>query len=99
MRIVSAASAFPKHYYPQSVLVEAFRRNWRGKLEDPRILEWLHARVGVDGRYLAQPIETYERLSGWGQANRLWIEAAQELGEQAICKALSSAGLSREDLA
>src|SRR5271166_5829198 len=99
MRIVSAASAFPKHYYPQAVLVNAFRKHWGDKLDNPRMLEWLHERVGVEGRYLAQPIETYESLSGWGEANHLWIEGAQELGEKAICRALSRAGLGREDLA
>jgi alkylresorcinol/alkylpyrone synthase len=98
MRIVSAASAFPKHYYPQEVLVNAFRKHWGTKLDNPRMLEWLHDRVGVEGRYLAQPIETYETLSGWGEANNLWIEGAQELGEKAICRALSRAGLGREDL-
>ncbi len=99
MRIVSAASAFPKHYYPQHVLVDAFRKHWGGKLDNPRMLEWLHERVGVEGRYLAQPKEKYEALSGFGEANDLWIEAAQELGEKAICCALSRAGLAREDLA
>lgn len=98
MRIVSAASAFPKHYYPQEVLVNAFRKHWGTKLANPRMLEWLHERVGVEGRYLAQPIETYETLSGWGEANNLWIEGAQELGEKAICRASSRAGLGREDL-
>jgi alkylresorcinol/alkylpyrone synthase len=98
MRIVSAASAYPKNYYPQQVLIEAFRREWESKLESPRMLPWLHERVGVEGRYLAYPLETYENLHDFGRANDLWIEAAQELGQQAICRALSRTGLAREDL-
>lgn len=78
--------------------MNAFRKHWGTKLANPRMLEWLHERVGVEGRYLAQPIETYETLSGWGEANNLWIEGAQELGEKAICRASSRAGLGREDL-
>jgi alkylresorcinol/alkylpyrone synthase len=97
MRILSAASAFPKHYYPQEILAEAFLKHWNGKLGNPKMVEWLHARVGVDGRYLTLPMETYETLT-WTEANNHWIDAAQELGEQAICGALSRAGLARQDL-
>jgi alkylresorcinol/alkylpyrone synthase len=98
MQIVSAATAYPKHYYPQEVLVEAFRRNWGAKLENPQMLEWLHGRVGVKGRYLAYPAETYETLNDFGQANDLWIDAALELGERAIGCALERAGLTTDDL-
>ena len=98
LRIVSAASAFPKNYYPRPVLVDAFRRHWGNKLERPEMLAWLHERVGVDGRYLAYPVETYENLRDFGQANDLWIAAALELAQQAICRALNRAGLAREDL-
>jgi alkylresorcinol/alkylpyrone synthase len=97
MRILSAASAFPKHYYPQHVLASAFLKHWNGKLDNPRMVEWLHARVGVEGRFLTLPMETYETLT-WTEANNHWIDAAQELGEQAICGALSRAGIAREDL-
>jgi predicted naringenin-chalcone synthase len=62
LRIVSAASAFPKNYYPQPVLVEAFHKHWGTQLERPEMLGWLQERVGVDGRYLAYPVETYENL-------------------------------------
>jgi alkylresorcinol/alkylpyrone synthase len=98
MRIVSAASALPKHYYTQQELLAAFQRHWVPRLENPRLLEMLHSRVGVDGRYLALPMEIYENLPSWGQANDYWIEAAQELGEAAICRALTRAGLAREQL-
>jgi alkylresorcinol/alkylpyrone synthase len=97
MRITSAATALPANYYPQSVLVEAFRRHWGKRLERFNILERLHAATGVDGRYLAFPIERYP-FATWGEANNCWIEAALELGEQAICHALHQAGASAEDI-
>jgi alkylresorcinol/alkylpyrone synthase len=37
-------------------------------------------------------------LKTWGQANRAWIECGLNLGEKAICAALSAAGLSASDL-
>src|SRR5579875_2333290 len=97
MRISSAASALPRNYYPQSVLIEAFRRHWGQRLERFNILERLHAATGVDGRYLAVPLERYP-FSAWGEANHCWIEAALELGEQAICRALHRAGTPPEDI-
>jgi alkylresorcinol/alkylpyrone synthase len=98
MNIVGVATAFPKYYYPQQELSAAFRRYWEGKLEDPRLFERLHAHVGVDGRHLVLPKERYETLANWGEANDLWIEAAQDLGEQAVSCALGRAGLTAADI-
>ena len=97
MRILTAASALPKHYYPQAELVGAFRKHWGKRLERFDILERLHAATQVDGRYLAQPIESYP-MKTWGEANNFWIEASLELGEQAICRAMNQAGVSAEDI-
>lgn len=98
MNIASVASAFPQHRYTQADLLAALRHHWAGLLDDPRFLDRLHAQVGVDTRYLALPIEAYEKLDGFGDANNHWIAAALELGEQAICRALTRAGLSPADL-
>ncbi|MGH9404819.1 MAG: type III polyketide synthase [Terriglobia bacterium] len=98
MRIASVASAFPKHYYSQDVLVAGLKHRWGNKLSNPHLLDRLRARAGVDGRYLALPMDAYDRLTGWGAANSAWIECAQELGKQALCRALARAGLSSRDI-
>src|SRR6202140_5475547 len=98
MRICGVASAFPKNYYSQDIIREALKSRWSGKLERPQILDRLHSSVGVQGRYLALPIAAYEELSTWGKANDAWIQAAEELGEQALCRALTHAGLATSDL-
>ncbi len=98
MNISSAASAFPKHYYPQEVLAAALKHHWNGKLDNPQMIDRLHARAGVDGRFLVLPMEAYEGLTTWGAVNDIWIEAAQELGQQALCRALTRAGLAPKDL-
>ncbi|MBV9762879.1 MAG: type III polyketide synthase [Acidobacteriaceae bacterium] len=97
MRISSAATALPAHYYPQHVLIDAFRRHWGPRLERFSVLERLHAATGVDGRYLAFPIERYP-FPTWGDANNAWIEASLSLGERAICHALTRAGISPSDI-
>ena len=43
------------------------------------------------------PIEAYPELKSWGEANQIWIDASCELGQTAICHALTRAGLSVQD--
>src|SRR5215469_13700265 len=92
MKIGSTASALPKYYYPQAVLVEAFRRHWGKRLERFEVLERLHNATQVDGRYLALPLEAYPPAS-WGEANNFWLETALELGQKSICKAVARSGI------
>ena len=98
MKIASAASAFPKHYYTQRVLLERLQDYWGPQLKNPLLLARLHRNVTVDGRYLAIPAEEYVDIKTWGQANDIWIKVAQELGERALCLALHKAGLNVRDL-
>ena len=98
MKIASAASAFPEHYYTQSVLLERLQDYWGPQLKNPLLLARLHRNVTVDGRYLAIPAEHYVDIKTWGQANDIWIKVAQELGERALCLALHKAGLDVRDL-
>lgn len=98
MQIASAASAFPKNYYPQKFLLEQLQAYWGDRLKNPSMLARLHRNVGVEGRHLALPYEKYYELKTWGSANDAWIQAAVELGEQAMCRALHHAGVAREAL-
>src|SRR5579864_1273432 len=98
MKIASAASAFPKHYYPQKVLLERLREYWGDRLKNPQTLARLHRNVEVEGRYLSIPAEDYNNLATWGQANDVWIKVAGELGEQALCRALHHSGLEPQAL-
>jgi alkylresorcinol/alkylpyrone synthase len=98
MGIAAVASAFPTHQYDQRVLLSALQRQWGPKVDNPVFLERLQARVGVEKRYLALPIEDYYGLDTWGRANDHWIEIAQELGQKALCTALARAGLAPSDL-
>jgi alkylresorcinol/alkylpyrone synthase len=95
MQIASAASAFPKHYYPQKFLLEQLQQYWGDRLRNPQMLARLHKNVAVEGRHLALPYEKYYDLKTWGCANDAWIQVAQELGEQALCRALQYSGLER----
>jgi alkylresorcinol/alkylpyrone synthase len=93
MHIAGAASAFPEHYYSQKFLLEQLQQYWSGQLKNPQMLARLHRNVAVEGRHLAMPYEKYYDLKTWGCANDVWIQVAQELGEQALGRALEQAGL------
>ena len=98
MKIASAASAFPKHYYSQKFLLEKIQEYWGDQLKNPQMLARLHRNVAVEGRHLAMPPEKYYDITTWGQANDVWIQVAQELGEQALCRALHHAGRDASEL-
>lgn len=97
MRIASAATALPRHYYPQKELIEAFRKHWGPKLDRFPVLERLHAAAGVDGRYLSLPVDSYP-LPNFGAANNVWIETSLELGQSAICGALTQSGIDPDQI-
>jgi alkylresorcinol/alkylpyrone synthase len=98
MRIAGAASAFPRHYYSQEMLLAALQEYWGDKIENPQVLRRLHRHVGVDGRHLSLPKEEYLKMKTWGEANHHWIRTAKELGEKAVTGALAEAGLHGRNL-
>src|SRR5580704_17285154 len=98
MRILSAATAFPRHKYSQRVLLEALSLEWRSKLENHKKLERLWANVGVEERYMSLPLMSYYGLDTFGKNNDAWMHAAEELGSQAICGALTRAGKEIRDI-
>ncbi len=98
MTIAGAASALPKHYYSQRELIAAFQKHWAPLVGNPSLIERLHLRACVDGRYLVLPMEAYPELKRFGAANDIWIEAATDLGEAAIGRALERAGLERSQV-
>ncbi|MGZ7029754.1 MAG: type III polyketide synthase [Terriglobales bacterium] len=98
MRIAGAGSAFPQHVYDQQAIVSALKDYWGERLQRPELLERLHARSGVERRHLVLPTEAYVGVDTWGKANSLWIEKAEELGNQAICRAITPLGIAPADI-
>jgi len=98
MRIASVGRALPPHRYGQDELFEALGKVWAGRFHNPRRLEEIHRNVLVGGRHLALPLEAYEKLQGFGDANAAYIDCGLTLGERAIREALAGAGLVPEDV-
>jgi alkylresorcinol/alkylpyrone synthase len=97
-RIAAVSGAFPQHCYAQEEVTDALAaacppsRNGRG------ILERLHSAAGVTKRHLALPLDRYGTLTGFGEANDIFIDTALDLGERVIGSALEEAGLRAADV-
>jgi len=98
MQIVSAGTAFPANKYDQQAITARLQQQWSQQLPRPETLSRLHTRCGVETRNLVLPLEAYANVNSWGKANDIWIEAAQTLGRDAICRAITPAGLMPHDI-
>jgi len=96
--VAAVGSALPRHHYDQETLLAALRSHWAKRHHNLARLEQLHRNVLVGGRHLALPLEEYDRLETWGQANDAWIRVAQELGGEAVLAALAAAGMTVDDV-
>jgi len=98
MRIANAASAFPNYVYDPQAITTTLEKFWGERLQQPRLLQRLHSRTGVEKRHLALPLEAYAEIDSWGKANSRWIEEAERLGAAAICRAITPLGLRPRDV-
>jgi alkylresorcinol/alkylpyrone synthase len=98
MKIAGAATALPRHYYPQHVLLNALKQHWNGRVPKADSLDRFFSNVSVEGRFLAFPIEKYIELNTFGKCNGAWIRVAEDLGQQAICRATARAGIQPRDI-
>ena len=96
--IASVGTSFPQNRYTQTEIAQALVARWDGKLEEPRLLTRLHANCGVETRHTVLPLEEYPALVGFKATNDQWIEAAVNLGEQAINRALEPLNLTAADI-
>jgi alkylresorcinol/alkylpyrone synthase len=98
MRISGVATAFPKYCFSQREVAEALKSQWDDKVPNPGVLSRMMSSVGVDRRHFVLPLDGYLPMDTWGKANNEWIQAAEELAEQALLKAVESAGLRLENI-
>ena len=98
MRIAAVGSAFPPHYVDQDTLVAAFERAWSERYYNVARVAELHRHVLVGGRHLALPMDAYQRLASFSEANDAWIRVGTDVGAAAIEDALRQAGLGVRDI-
>lgn len=96
--IAAVHGALPPHVYPQAELTEHFARLC---LPDPtthRLARRIHDSAKVATRHLALPMEAYEDLDGFTDANNAFLDVAVDLGAEAVQGALDDAGLRADEV-
>lgn len=96
--VQAVGRALPPHYADQETIIAALRELWGTKRFNIGRLEDLHRSVQVGGRYLSLPVADYPGLDPCEQRNNAWIRVAQEVGAEALTKALDAAGLTPRDV-
>ncbi|MFG1878918.1 type III polyketide synthase [Sphaerisporangium sp. NPDC049003] len=97
-RIAAVRGALPPNRYPQAEITDTFARICLPPGADRRLLDRLHTSARVGHRNLVLPLEQYAKLDGFGMANEIFIEAAVDLGAEAVGAALEAAGLAPGDV-
>ncbi|MFE9534634.1 type III polyketide synthase [Streptomyces sp. NPDC006691] len=97
-QIAAVHGVLPPHRYQQAEITEAVAAMCLPPGADRAVLRRLHTSAGVSTRHLALPLDRYAGVTGFGEANDLFIEAALELGERAMVAALAEAGLAPQDV-
>jgi alkylresorcinol/alkylpyrone synthase len=96
--ILAVGRALPPNHVDQETLTAALRAHWARQHFNAERLEELHRAVQVKGRHLALPLAEYPTLDTFKKSNDAWIRVAEELGAEAVLRALEAAGLRPADV-
>ena len=96
--LLSLATAVPANAISQAEAKALGRRAFGGKLALFDRLSGVFDNAGIAKRHLVAPAEWYEAGHGWAERNALYLDAAEQLFEDAARAAIAQAGLEPRDI-
>jgi alkylresorcinol/alkylpyrone synthase len=96
--VAGLGEGFPDQRYSQEEILGALAMIWPGSPEEFARTRRIHLRAGVEGRYLALPIESYLKRYTWGESNRTWSRVGEVIGEKALRAAIASSGVAPSEI-
>ena len=96
--LLSLATAVPPNCVAQTDAKAAARRAFGGKAPLFDRLASVFDNAGIDQRYVVAASDWYEQGHGWADRNAVYLQAAEQLFEQAAAAAIANAGLSPQDI-
>ncbi|MEV0970548.1 type III polyketide synthase [Microtetraspora glauca] len=97
-RIAAVQCVLPPNRYAQEEITDRLADLWLIPESGREFLDRLHTSTRVGHRHLVLPIEDYGKLDGFGMANEIYVDAAVDLGVEAVGGALDTAGLAASDV-
>ena len=96
--LISIATAVPRHLMEQTAVAERARRVFGLDDDGMARLRAVYANSGIRRRFSCVPLDWYGQPVGWRERNRLFVDHAVPLIEQAAGRALDRAGLAAHQL-
>ncbi len=98
-RVLAVATAVPPYALGQAEVMRRIELALGPRSREIVRLLPTFGNTGIDCRYSSVPIEWYEELHDWPERNRVYLDSALDLLEQAARRALEAAGRRAEDVA
>jgi alkylresorcinol/alkylpyrone synthase len=98
VNLLSLATAVPPHRISQAEAKEIGRELFSGRKALYDRLSGVFDNAGIEGRNIVAPIEWYAGDHRWESRNNLYLEASEQLFEDAALGALAKAGLASSDI-
>ncbi len=96
--VLSVATAVPPHCVSQQEARRFASRHFAGRCHDLAHLLPVFDNAHVETRYFSVPPDWFDTPKSFAERNRTYVQAAVDLGEQAVARAVDQAGLALHDI-